>query len=449
VSGSAALGQQQHIKGKGASQDLILRWIYNLVGVPFLFFGFHLLGLFNAKVAAGIRGRRKLWAPLRTAAARWPENVPRIWIHASSMGELEQARPLVSAIRQQLSDAVIVVTLFSPSARENVDNLPDADFVSYLPFDSYFLARRFVRLVRPDALLIVRHDIWPNHLWQARSHGARTMLVDASVSRRSILHNPILRLLNRLALSYFDHVLAVTSTAAADLQRVCENPNRIQVVGDTRYDRVFQRAREQRAEVDFLRRLLAGRWIVVAGSTWPSDEEALLPAFIRLRDLRPDAALVLVPHEPTTAHLERLRGVLEARQLRWKTLTGLQAAPGDTLDVVVVDKVGLLANLYAVTTVAFVGGGFGPGVHSVLEPAVHGVPLLFGTRMTNSAEASLMLEEGFAAKVASSEEIYQRLSRYQEDEALRQTHGAAARQFVEAHLGASERIARLVVEALG
>ena len=449
MTGSSAVRSGQRTDAQGPTQDRILRWIYNLVAVPFLFCGFHLLGLFNSKVRTGIRGRREIWASLEEATSRWPQNAPRIWIHASSMGELEQARPVVTAVRRRLPGVVLLVTLFSPSARENVRDLPDADFLSYLPFDSPRLARRFVRLVQPDTLLIVRHDIWPNHLWQARGHGALTVLVDASISRASIQRNLILRALNRSVLSHFDHVLATSPSAAEELKELCAQPDRVQLAGDTRYDRVLARTLERRAETELLRSVLNDRWVVVAGSTWPSDEEPLLPALVRLREIRPDAALVLVPHEPTPAHLLQLGRTLDAQRLDWKTFTGLQATPTEAPDVVVVDKVGLLANLYAVSALAFVGGGFGPGVHSVLEPAVHGLPVLFGKRMTNSAEAGLMLAEGFATTVASSEEIYEQLRRYGEDEALRQTHGEAARRFVQARLGASDRIAELVVEALG
>ncbi len=362
------------------------------------------------------------------------------------MGELEQARPIIDALRRRLPTAAIAITLYSPSAREHVSAIPGADLVSYLPFDSWFQARRFIRLIQPDVLLLIRHDIWPNHLWQARRSGTRTILVDASTRSGSASPNHLVRALNKAALSFFDQILAVDDGAAEELRRLSRQPDRVHVIGDTRYDRVLARALERPDVVDALATQLSGRWVVVAGSTWPSDEECLLPAFRRLHGERKETTLVLVPHEPTADRLRQIGGRLRRLGLAWSTLTKLEETASFRGEVLVIDRIGLLANLYALASVAFVGGGFGPGIHSVLEPAVHALPVLFGSRIENSAEAVLMAQSEFATAVTSAEEIYRHLHQYLRNAEMRRQHGAQARRFVENRLGASERIAAMVAE---
>lgn len=428
--------------------DSFLFLTYNAVGIPVLFFAFHLLGIFNTKIRNGIKGRRTVWEPLTQVATTWSEHLPRIWLHASSMGELEQARPVIKALRERTREVVIVVTVFSPSVRINVSRVPGADVVSYLPFDSLFQARRFVRLVRPDALVVVRHDIWPNHLREASRWGSVVTLINASLTRPSVIRNRLVRALNRAALSCFDHIFAIGASAAAELQALVRQPERVKVVGETRYDQVRARSMERRPETGLVQGVLADRWTLVAGSTWPSDEEPLIEAFVPLHREHGAVAMVLVPHEPTSAHVRMLAQRLDAVGLKWRTLSALESGKRGEVDVILVDKIGVLGNLYAAARVAYVGGGLGPGVHSVLEPAAHGVPVFFGNRMQNSPEAVAMLEDGFAMRVESAEDIHAAVRSYIRDEELRQDHGFRARRFVEMRLGASDEIARFLLETV-
>lgn len=442
---------------------LFWRLVYSLVAVPLLFFGFHLAALLSRisfrrfdKVRSGVDGRRKLFTELAAQLQKVKNTGPRVWIHAASMGEYEQARPLLQEIGQRFPAAVRVLTFFSPSAYANINraNIP-AEAVSYLPFDSLCRARRFLRLVNPNAAIIIRHDFWPNHLWEAKRRGVTLVLADASVSAnaRSRRHKPVVRHFNRAVLETFDAICAVSAEASQSLKNLLRYPERLIITGDTRYDQVLFRTQSKKIETVLPEKWRDSSMRFVAGSTWPSDEEILLPAFVAARNQLPELRMILVPHEPTPEHLEQLEKRLAKYELLGVRLSQIspsspEPSPPLSPSVLLVDRIGILAILYSAGQVAFVGGSFGPGVHSVLEAAVHGVPVLVGPRFRNSPEAIELAAQNLLASVANVEECQQKLLELFQDSALRQEKGARHREFVLARCGASARVIDLLARHL-
>ena len=370
---------------------------------------------------------------------------PRVWIHASSMGECEQAKPILRELHERFPHVARVLTVFSPSAHANLSraNLP-AEVFSYLPFDSLPNVRRFFDLVKPAAGIFIRHDLWPNFLWEGKKRGIKLLLADASVSAnaKSLRHQPGVINFNRELFAHFDWIGAVSLAAADRLREIVRDPERLSVAGDTRYDQVLFRT--QTADV---RRGLPEFWqkrehTFVAGSTWPSDEEIVIPAFAAARARIHDAKMILVPHEPTEEHLQGAEKLLEKYHLGVCRLSKISSRP--TVEVLLVDRVGVLAELYGGGEVAFVGGSFGPGVHSVLEAAAHGVPVLFGPRMRNSPEAVEMEQTGLGKVIARDDEGAQILSKLFSEPADTQTWGQKCRAFVEHKAGAARAIVALL-----
>jgi 3-deoxy-D-manno-octulosonic-acid transferase len=444
--------------------------VYNLIAVPLLFLGFHLAALLSRfgirrfdKVRSGMEGRRTLFADLAAQLQKVKSFGPRFWIHAASMGEYEQARPLLQEIGQRLPTALRVLTFFSPSAYANINraNIP-AEVVSYLPFDSVRNARRFLRLVNPNAAIVIRHDFWPNHLWEAKGRGVALVLADASVSAnaRSWRHKPGVRHFNRAVLAAFDAICAVSAEATQSLKDLLRYPERLVVTGDTRYDQVLFRTQSKKIDTVLPEHWRDGSMIFVAGSTWPSDEEVLLPAFVAARNHLPQLRMILVPHEPTPEHLAQLEkqlanhGLTSVR-LSQMTIEMERGREGESVkasrvshSVLLVDRIGILAILYSAGQVAFVGGSFGPGVHSVLEAAVHGVPVLVGPRFHNSPEAVELAATGLLTPVANADEGEQKLIELFQDLALRQEKGARHREFVLARCGASAKVIDVLERAM-
>ena len=387
----------------------------------------------------GIRRRYQDWAARNRQSER-----PLLWVHAPSIGEGLQARPVLELMRQRHPEVQLAYTHYSPSAQSFADGL-DVDFRDYLPFDSAGDARASLDALRPTAIVFSKLDVWPVLAQLAHSRGVRLGLVSATLSATSSRRSPLAAALLRDAYAALDAVGAVDAVDAGRLVDLGVRADVILVTGDTRYDQVWQRAQRVDRDGPVLSRLRGGRPTIVAGSTWPADEEVLLPAFVAARRIVPDARLVIAPHEPTTAHLRPIERWSSSERLR---LARLDSAAHES-DVILVDRVGVLGDLYALADVAFVGGGFhDAGLHSVLEPAAFGAPVVFGPQHTGSRDALLLAEQagGRAARdVASLSSV---LVEWLGDHRARGEAGRRARALVQNGLGAADRSLSLVESLL-
>ena len=392
------------------------------------------------RARSGIRGRYRDWAAGHRDLSR-----PLLWMHAPSVGEGLQARPVLELMRQQYPNVQLAYTHFSPSA-ESFARALDVDFRDYLPFDSGADARAVLDALQPTVLVFSKLDVWPTLSAIAHDRGVRLGLVSATLaaasSRRSRLATAILH----DAYAVLDAVGAIDDADAARLIELGVRSDAIATTGDTRYDQVWQRARRVDRASPTLSRLASDRPTLVAGSTWPADEQVLLAAFIAARRVARNARLVIAPHEPTGAHLEPIESWSRAEGLRLDRLDRAVAAT----DVVLVDRVGVLGDLYALADIAFVGGGFhDAGLHSVLEPAAFGAPVLFGPRHQASRDALLLLKEGGGRSVADLASLTDALDTWLADPIARKEAGESARALVEKGIGAAERSLRVVERLLG
>lgn len=416
------------------------------------------LARFGAALAAGVApaSEAKLLRALRARYGildryrEWGKNGrdanrPLLWMHAPSVGEGLQARPVLELLRARHSELQLAYTHFSPSAESFARSL-SVDFHDYLPFDTAADARGALDALSPRALVFSKLDVWPTIARVAHSRGVRLGLVSATLAAESGRRAPLASALLRDAYRLLDAVGAIDQADAERLTALGVEPARVSVTGDTRYDQVWQRAqRVDRAAAPVVS-LLSSRPTIVAGSTWPSDETELLPAFEHvLRDVAPDARLVIAPHEPVAAHLAPIE--------RWATRAGrrlarLAAATG-TDDIVLVDRVGVLGDLYALADVAYVGGGFhAAGLHSVLEPAAFGAPVLFGPRFTMSRDAVLLVRNQGGASAQGSAALARQMSEWLARPEERRLAGARANALVVSGLGAAERSFNLVERLL-
>jgi len=420
--------------------------LYNWIGVPILYAALMLASPFQPKIRRGREGRKGLFEKLDSTLAGLPKGGPRFWIHNSSMGEFEQAKPLIERLKQKFPRGSVVVSFYSPSGFDHVQNFRGADLLCYLPFDSKGKARRFVSTLKPDAAVVIRHDLWPNHLWEVRKQNIPLVLANCSIRPHLIYSLPLTRQACRSVYNAFTEILAVSPEA----KTFCEShfsPNRVEVVGDTRYDQVVRRAKEAEGIVAPLRRLKSGRLGFVAGSTWPSDEDVILPVLQKLSENGLKLWVVLVPHEPTPEHLSDLEEKLKSLHLRSIRFSQISRKGECDCDVLLVDRVGILASLYALGEACFVGGGFGPGVHNVLEPAALGKAVFFGPRCRNSYEAGQLEKRGVGFVVENEESLYGKLFALLNDPKEMLRIGKTAARLVEENVGATERIVKHI-EAL-
>lgn len=401
------------------------------------------------KVRRSVGGRRGLLDRMEAWGARERSDEPLVWIHAPSVGEGLQTRPVIEALRELRPELQILYTFFSPSAEKLATKMP-ADYADYMPFDVVSDLMRVMNAVRPGVLVYGKLDVWPNLTRVARWRGVPQALVSATLATNSSrLRWPARRFL-RSAYGRLDAVGAIATADAKRLTLLGVRADRIEVTGDARFDQVWARAQAiDRSQPPIS--LLSGHDgpTLVAGSTWPEGERHLVPAVSGLRARHPGLRLVIAPHEPTPDHLGGLEARLASHGLEHVRLSNMESGEGTAEGVVIVDAVGVLGELYGLADIAYVGGGFGRrGLHSVLEPAALGAPVLFGPRHANAREAGELIERGGAKVAVDAGDLESALDRWAEDPAERASAGAAALNYVESNLGAGRRNAELILDLL-
>jgi 3-deoxy-D-manno-octulosonic-acid transferase len=400
----------------------------------------------DSKLLRSLRGRRNLleryhaWSPHRDKSREL------LWMHAPSVGEGLQARPVLERLRADHPHIQLAYTYFSPSAQSFAERL-NVDFRDFLPFDTRRAAARALEAIRPTALVFSKLDVWPTLTREASARGVPLGLVSATLASGSSRRGALASSLLRSAYARLDRVGAIDADDAERLAQLGVRREAIAVTGDTRYDQVWARAQRVDTTSPILGPLLSRRTTLVAGSTWPADERVLLPVWGAVRRASPEIRLIIAPHEPTSDHLAPIE--------RWANSEGLAAsrmsAPSAlAADVVIVDRVGVLGDLYALADVAFVGGGFhSAGLHSVIEPAAFGAPVLFGPQWAGSRDARLLLNAGAAAAPPDRTGFERALRTWLQNAGERESAGARAKELVRSGLGAAERTVKLVLQLLG
>ncbi len=447
-----------------------------MAGRPLL----NLAAPFNAKIRRGLQGRRVALQRL----AEWSflhrdRDRPLVWFHAPSVGEGLMAQAIIAALRERRPDVQVAFTHFSPSAERLAERL-GADVSAYMPWDLRSDVRHALDLLRPAAIAFVRTEVWPVLTREARLRKVRMVLVNAVLPEGSSRLRSGARVLLEPVYRRLEAVGAVSEAHAARYTSMGVPAGRVIVTGDARFDQVWRKAeslglRSWRAEIDVNGRsweIVSGRpeeWdqagsarrrplfrllhdpdamTLVAGSTWPGDERVVVPAFAAA-ERKGRVRLIIAPHEPTEAHLSALEQRLDRHTLSHARLGALETAGRRLPEVVVVDRVGVLAELYALATAAYVGGGFhAAGLHSVVEPAALGVPVLFGPGHGNAREAGDLLAAGGAAVVETAADVKRWLFTFQSDAEARRRMGQAAEGYVRSQLGAAEANAQLILDLL-
>jgi 3-deoxy-D-manno-octulosonic-acid transferase len=402
----------------------------------------------DGKIARSLRARRGIVARVTAkASATRDRSRPLVWFHAPSVGEGLQARPIVAALRDADPELQFAYTFFSPSAERFAETV-GAEITDYLPFDGAREADALLDALQPAALVFVKLDVWPLLVARAVARGIPVALLSATLSPESGRLGMASRALTRDAYAALSAVGAISDQHARRLASLGVRRSIVQVTGDTRFDQVWQRAGSVDRSGTLLSRLASARPTLVAGSTWPADESVLFAAWNAVRASVPTARLIVVPHEPTAAHVEPVLAWGARAGLRTMRLDGA-LSEGAHADVTVVDQTGMLGELYALADVAFVGGGFHrAGLHSVIEPAAFGAPVVFGPGHGMSREAGLLLEAGAARSAGTAAELAIALNLWLGDPTRREAAGARARAVVESELGATARSVALLQSLL-
>lgn len=406
--------------------------MYN-VGLLLYGLAMHVGALFYPKARKLVCGQRRALRELKRAmAGRGQRKVA--WFHCASLGEFEQGRPVIEALRRQRPDAFVLLTFFSPSGYEVRKNYAVADCVCYMPLDLWWVAQRFVKLVAPDIVVFVKYEFWYNYLKQLHRQGVKAYVVSAIFREQQAFFDQLYGKFFVRMLSFCEHIFVQNSDSLDLLDSV--GVSNASCAGDTRFDRVLEVAATANALPQLSQFAAPDKLTLVAGSTWPPDEELLA----RLVNKIPNMKLIIAPHEVSESRMLGLLAKFSKPALcysQWQKNTEVNLAD---YSIFVVDAVGFLSSLYRFGSMAYVGGGFGAGIHNILEAAVFGIPVIFGSNYQKFREATDLARLGGAFPVSSPAELLNVVTMLSCDSQRREQSGNTCLSYVQQHKGATEII---------
>lgn len=405
--------------------------LYNL-GIRLYAAGARLASVRSRKARLLTTGQRS--TPSVIAAATGKAGESWVWVHAASLGEFEQGRPLIERIKRLRPDLKVLLTFFSPSGYEVRRNYPGADAVCYLPFDTPRAARRFVEAVKPVAAVFVKYEFWGNYLEALHAAGVPTYIISAIFRPGQPFFKPWGGMFRRM-LRMFTRIFVQDNRSRDLLAKI--GISNVTVAGDTRFDRVTDivSSMPQMPQIDDF--VSGAADVLVAGSSWPADEDLLIPWLHG----HPDVKSIFAPHEFDAARLEALRRRLGADTTR--LLSEIEADPSAAASArhIIVDSFGKLAAIYGKGTIAYIGGGFGAGIHNLNEAAVHGIPVVFGPRHEKFKEAADLIACGGGFAIDSAAGLDTTLSRLTAPpHSARNSAGEAAGAYIRRSVGATDII---------
>ena len=401
---------------------------YNLAIYLYGFF-IHCASFFNEKAALWVKGRKDWEAKLKSVLQG---SNAVIWFHCASLGEFEQGRPLIEKIKIKYPQSKILLTFFSPSGYEIRKNYNGADVVFYLPLDTAYNAQTFIDIVKPERVFFVKYEFWFNYLRELKNRNIPTYLISAIFRREQHFFSSIGKW-SRQGLDTYKHIFVQDENSLSLLNEF--GYNNVIVAGDTRFDRVNKLV-VQAKKYDLMQVFKGEIPLVVAGSTWQADEDIL--ASISLANFK----LIIAPHEISESNL----GSLMQKFSQYYPVRYSEANDASLKNarVLIIDNIGMLSSLYGYASIAYIGGGFGKGIHNVLEAAAYGMPVLFGPNYQKFQEAVELIQLKAAYSVNSTEELKEKLNLFLNDSVLLKETSLVSKKFVEQKAGATDIILNVV-----
>ena len=392
--------------------------------------GVGVASLFNPKARKMWKGGREAFRVLRDkvdSSSRY------VWFHAASLGEFEQGRPIMERLRAEHPEYKILLTFFSPSGYEVRKNYEGADIVCYLPLDTYFGARRFLSLVHPEVAFFIKYEFWWNYLHILKRRGVPVYSVSSIFREGQVFFRWYGRTYSNV-LKCFTRFFVQNDESRRLLATL--GITEVDVTGDTRFDRVLQ-VKQQARQLPIVDAFRQGYKVFVAGSSWPPDEDIFINYFNEHRDWK----LIIAPHVIGNDHIRQIVGKLRRKAVRYTEATEDSAREADCL---IIDCFGLLSSIYGYGDVAYVGGGFGVGIHNVLEAAVWGMPVIFGPNNKRFQEAQDLLASGGGVEIDSYSQFEAVMNTYVADASAMEADGKKAAGYVAAKAGATDVILKAV-----
>ncbi|HNV95412.1 MAG TPA: glycosyltransferase N-terminal domain-containing protein [Bacteroidales bacterium] len=387
----------------------------------------HIVSLFNNKALLWIRGRKNIWKRIADIKLNSEEKV--IWMHVSSLGEFEQGRPLIEELKKQNQNVQIVLTFFSPSGYEIRKNYSNANAVFYLPIDSPRNARKWYDLIKPDYVIFVKYDFWYYYIREAHLRNIPIILISAVFKPYQIFFKWYGRFYRKM-LGFFNFIFVQDANSAIELKKININA---EVAGDTRCDRVIQIAQNP-LPLNEVKAFIQNRFTIVVGSMWNEDMQVLKDT---INSSGEDIVWIIASHNIEDSYISLLEKQITKPALRYSQL---QDSKDKQFQVLFIDNIGKLSSLYQFAKIAYIGGGFGKGIHNILEPAVYGVPVVFGPKYHKFNEAVEMVSCNAAFCVKNQQEAKSIFEVLIHNELKRNAAATSAYNYIKSKAGATALI---------
>lgn len=385
----------------------------------------------NNKATLFLSGRENVFALLeqkRLPGERY------VWFHAASLGEFEQGRPIMESLKNSHPEFKILLTFFSPSGYEVRKDYQGADIICYLPMDMSWNVKRFLDIVQPDCAIFIKYEFWMNYLLELKKRQIKTYIVSAIFRESQLFFRSYGGFYRRL-LKSFSHLFVQNDESVRLLHSI--GVDNVTKVGDTRFDRVADIAAKSK-DLPIVQAFKSDAKVLIAGSSWPNDENILLPFFNQNLSLK----LIIAPHEIDEGHLQSIISQLKRPYVRYSQATIENVKEVDCL---IIDCFGLLSSIYRYGEIAYVGGGFGVGIHNILEAAVYGIPVVFGPNFRRFQEAVDLHQEGGAFVVDSYESFSQIMSEFlEENSSLYSSACKVSNDYSQANKGATSKVVNAI-----
>jgi len=352
---------------------------------------------FNSK-AKLFRDGRKGWEKRLRESIKQDDRI--VWFHCASLGEFEQGRPVIEALRVKYPDMKILLTFFSPSGYEIRKNYTGADYIFYLPLDTYWNSKKFIDIVNPTATIFVKYEFWFHYLNQLKKRNIPTYIISAIFRKDQVFFKSYGGWYRKFLFN-FQHLFVQNESSKELLSTI--GVNNVTIAGDTRFDRVVANSRAAKI-IPLIEKFAANSKVLVAGSTWPKDEDLIAEYF---KSNPHNLKLIIAPHEIHNLNIEKLREKFGVKPLRYTQPNELDPSEAQVL---IIDTIGILSSVYRYGTAAYIGGGFGVGIHNTLEAAVFGIPVLFGPNYHRFQEAIELIEIGAAQSVSNPDQLAKALN---------------------------------------
>ena len=402
-----------------------MKFLYNFA-VFFASLLLPIIAIFNKKIKLFVNGRKETFTKI---SALKGEQV--IWFHAASLGEFEQARPIIEELKTTYKTYKILVTFFSPSGYEIRKNYKLADVVCYLPLDSKTDVKKFIEIVNPKMAIFIKYEFWPNLLNELKRKEIKTILVSGILREKQLFFKKYGRFM-RESLDAFHHFFVQDINSKKLLNSI--NFKNVTVAGDTRFDRV-SKILVQDNSLDFITKFKDNKYTVVAGSTWQEDEE-LLVNYIN-NEASEDEKFIIAPHNIKQDLVLELQKSINKKAILFSEKRNKNLAE---YQVFIIDTIGILTKIYASANLAYVGGGLKTGLHNILEPATFGIPVLIGNKYNKFKEAVDLVKIGGCISIENQDEFTQNLINLKNDENFRNLTGTINKRYIKDKLGATKLI---------